>query len=238
MQDSYQDQVREYIVTNGLTETTLKSYLTYLKRFKDYFNLSLSLDQMDISHIKEYQKYLIAKGRLSNRTINSHMSALTCYYAKILGRHDYYHLVPRLKTKRTLPIILTEEEVQSMIEVVNKPLWKALLIATYSAGLRTSEVLNLKVTDVDSKRMVLSIHKSKSGKSREALLSPHTLEALRMYWRVNRLRRKIKSDYLFISDIDTYETPNKQRMSHSTLNYIVKKAAELAGVKKKFIHIV
>ena len=235
MTTKHKEQIIDLIESRGLAKTTQASYLSKMKYFMKFHGKSP--EKLDIGDIKSYQKHLIKNTNLSARSINTAMSALKFYYVQILERYDYEQKVPRMKTKRPIPVILSEEEVSSILDSTNNILWKAVLMVTYSAGLRNSEVRNLKITDVDSKRMVLYIRDSKYGISREALLSPITLECLRKYWKMGRINN-VKSDYLFMPYKCNYDGKIKKRLSHTAIDYMLKRSAMLAGVKKKFTHIV
>jgi len=236
MTAKHEDQIIELIESRGLAETTQISYLSKMRKFTKYHG-NKSPEELDLDDIKSYQKHLIKSGKISPSSINNAMSALKFYYVQILERYDYDRKVPWMKTKKPIPVILSEEEISRVLDSSNNILWKAVLMVTYSAGLRNSEVRNLKITDVDSKRMVLYIRDSKYGISREALLSPITLACLRQYWKARR-QNKIKSDYLFMPVKYNYDGKIKKKLSHTALSYMIKRSAKLAGVKKKFTLIV
>ena len=142
-----------------------------------------------------------------------------------------------MKAKRKLPIVLTQEEVMSMINVVENIFWKALIMLMYSTGLRQGEVRKLKKGDIDSKRMVIHVRDGKGGKGRQALLSPKVLKCLRQYWRERRLNNPVESDYLFIPTKNSHSGKLAKKLSHTAVGYIVARVAKLAGIKKKFTHI-
>ena len=235
MTKNYEDLMTKFIELRGLSNSTKKAYLSSMRKFVNYYDISP--DKITLEQIRDYQHYLIKKKKLSGRTVNREMTAIKLYYIQILERYSYNEKIPRVKTKKSLPVILSQEEVFSMIDSLENIFWKAVIMVTYSAGLRQGEVRRLKVTDIDSKRMVIHVRNSKGGRSREALLSPAVLEQLRNYWRICR-KNSVKSDYLFIPTKNSYDGELKKSLSHTALGYIVKKSAEIAGIKKKYILIV
>jgi site-specific recombinase XerD len=161
------------------------------------------------------------------------MSALRFFYFRVRGKRWPIGAVPGMKTDRKLPQVLSEEEVMRMIQSMHNLFYKAILMVTYSAGLRNSEVRSLKKTDIDSQRMVIHIRQGKGGRDRQALLSPVALQYLRDYWRAYRLKNCVSSDWLFIPTKNSHTGNLDKRISHSTLNYILQKAASEAGITKK-----
>ena len=124
-----------------------------------------------------------------------------------------------------------------MIDSTHNVFWKAVIMTTYSSGLRNTEVRSLKVSDVDRKRMVLVVRNGKGGVDRHALLSPLTLKCLETYWRLFRLNSKAKSDYLFMPTKNSHSGNLDKCLSHTSLGYMIEKAAEFAGIKKKLLRI-
>ena len=183
------------------------------------------------------QRHLVADRKMSPNSVNRMISAIRFFYKNILGRHWYDDALPRMRAPRRMPQVLSEAEVANMIKVVESPLHKAVLMLTYSAGLRQGEVRNLKVKDIDSDRMVIYIRDGKGGIDRQAQLTPMALTYLRRYWRALRLRNPITSDYLFMPKKNSHSGTHAKSLSHTAIGYMVRKSAELAGVKKKFTPI-
>ncbi len=224
----------EEMELRNLSDLTKSGYLKSMKAFANYFKKFP--DKLGVADIKTYQRYLIQTKRMSPNSVNRHLSAIRFFYKNVMNRPEYVDQVPRVKARKSLPNVLTEAEVGKMIQSVDNLLWKAILMLSYSAGLRQSEVRGLKVTDVDSKKMTLHI-RGKMGIERKALLTPMALECLRDYWKSYRLRHPKKSDYLFMPLKNSYNGKFNKQLSHTAIGYMVSKAAELAGVKKKFTPI-
>ena len=141
-----------------------------------------SPDLLGVKDIKDYQFYLTKEKKLNPRSINRETSAVYFFYTKVLGKNWQRHLVPRMKTKDKLPVILSVDEIRKMISVTKNIKHKAMLMTLYSTGIRLSEVKRLRPNDIDSKRMVINIRDGKGGADRQAILSINLLNCLRKYW--------------------------------------------------------
>ena len=234
MSKRYRDEMIKEMDLRGIAECSKKAYLSSMEYFMEWRNVPPA--RLDLKDIKEFQHYLLTKRerKLSANSINRHLSGIRFFYRHVLGRHWYSDALPRIKTKKTLPVVLSENEVSKMIDSVHNVFWKAIIMTLYSSGIRQAELRNLKITDIDSKRMVLNIRHGKGGQDRQALLSPMTLSCLRTYWRLFR-KNGVQSDYLFVPSKDSYNGKLKKRLSHTAIGYIVSRVAHYAGIKKKFI---
>ena len=130
--------------------------------------------------------------KLSEGTVNYINASLKFFYTKTLNRYWNMDKIARIKEPRRLPAVLSPEEVKSIFDVTENLKHKAILMTVYSAGLRVSEVCNLKITDIDSKNMQILIREGKGKKDRYSLLSKANLEILREYW-----KRYHPTEYLF-----------------------------------------
>jgi len=150
------------------------------------------------------------------------MTALRFFFRVTVRRFDIASHIPLVPQPRKLPVILSPEEVARLLEAARTPKYKAALAVAYGAGLRISEIVSLKVSDIDSKRMLIRVELGKGRKDRYAMLSPHLLELLRNWWPV--LRPK---GYLF---------PGQDRINPLTtrhLHRICVEAARAAGITKR-----
>ena len=123
------------------------------------------------------------KKRFSESYVNFINAALKFFYTKTLNRYWNMDKIFRIKEPRKLPAILSPEEIKSIFDVTENLKHKTILMTVYSAGLRISEVCNLKITDIDSKNMQILIRQGKGKKDRYSLLSKTNLEILREYWK-------------------------------------------------------
>jgi len=239
--ESYREKMIRELEVRGSATSTIKAYLRTIIRLVKFCDKGP--EEIDLEDIKKYLHHLRHKKATGRKTkmaansVNRETSAIAFFYHKVLNR-NYYGEIPRLKPPRINPIILTRDEINKMINGLNNVFWKAVVMTLYSAGLRQSELRNLKITDVDSKRMVLYIRNAKGSKDRQAILYPKVLDCLRVYWKKYRIERNsaVKSDYLFIPNKNSYNGELKKALSHTAVGYIVRRAAEIAGVKKKFTH--
>jgi site-specific recombinase XerD len=155
---------------------------------------NLPPDRLGPRHIREYQAELFQKRKLSAGTVTNRLAALRFFYIKTLKKAWSIAETPYPKKTHRLPTILSQEEVARLIDAAGTPFYRTLLITLYATGLRCAELTRLKVSDVDSKRMVIRVQGGKWRKDRDVMLSPKLLEELRKHW--HRLRRK-PSDWLF-----------------------------------------
>jgi site-specific recombinase XerD len=174
----------------GYSPNTIKSYIGHVSNFSKFYNKSPEL--LREKEIREYLHYCIMEKKLSEGTVNYINSGLKFFYTKTLNRYWNMDEIFRIKEPKKLPSVLSPEEVKSIFDVTDNLKHRAILMTVYSAGLRVSEVCNLKITDVDSKNMQILIREGKGKKDRYSLLSKANLEILREYW-----RRYHPTEYLF-----------------------------------------
>ena len=174
----------------GYSPKTIKSYIGHVSNFAKYYNKSPEL--LREKEIREYLHYCIMEKKLSEGTVNYINSGLKFFYTKTLNRYWNMDKITRIKEPRRLPAVLSPEEIKSIFDVTENLKHKAILMTVYSAGLRVSEVCNLKITDIDSKNMQILIREGKGKKDRYSLLSNANLEILREYW-----KRYHPKEYLF-----------------------------------------
>jgi len=189
--------------------------------------------KIEIGDIKEYQRYLITDKGYAANTVHRHMSALRFFYCYVLERPWYREAIPLIKRPKKMPTVLSESEIALLIDSVHKLLYKAVIMTTYSAGLRLSEVRNLKLRDIDSERMVIHVKNGKGSRDREALLSPVTLKCLRTYFRLYRGKGGVKSQWLFTPTKNSLNGNLDKKLSHTAIGYMLDTAAKAARIKKK-----
>ena len=159
----------------------MKGYLKIVESFANYFHRSP--DQLGPEQIRAYQVYLINERKLNARTVGHHTAALRFFFCKTLKRAYAIEEVPYPKAPRRLPTILTREEAIQLIDSASNLFHRAMLMTVYSTGMRRAEMCQLKVEDIDSKRMLIRICQGKGRRDRDVPLSPVLLETLREYWR-------------------------------------------------------
>jgi len=184
----------EELQRRNYAETTIECYLRTVEDFSRHFHCSP--DRLGPRHIREYQAELFQKRKFSPNTVAQRLAALRFFYTKTLKKAWGIEETPYPKKTVHLPTILSQEEVAQLIDAARPPLHRTLLMALYATGLRRAELARLKVSDVDSKRMVIHVQGGKGRIDRDVLLSPKLLEELRKHW--HRLHRK-PSVWLFPS---------------------------------------
>jgi len=168
----------------GATPRTQKTYLREAGNFAKYFKRSP--EELGEDELKEYMLYLMKERHLSEGTFRFYVSALKFLYRTTLKREWVVEKIKCPKRKRKLPVVLDISEVESLFSVTTNLKHKAMLMITYSSGLRVSETARLKMTDIDSKRMMVRIRQGKGGNDRYSILSQTALEQLRQYWKKYR----------------------------------------------------
>jgi integrase/recombinase XerD len=173
----------EDMTIRKLAPKTQHDYLQRVKNFAAY--LGRSPDTASSEDVRRYQLHLTASG-VGVPTINQTISTLRFFFKITLGRPDLVERATFVREPRKLPVVLSPEEVARLLDAAPSLKYKAALSVAYGAGLRVSEVVALKVGDIDSKRMVIRVEQGKGRKDRYVMLSPHLLELLRAWYRVAR----------------------------------------------------
>jgi len=171
----------EELQRRNYAETTIDCYIRAVEDFSRHFNCSP--DRLGPRHIREYQAELFQKRKLSPNTVAQHLAGLRFFYVKTLKKAWSITETPYPKKAVHLPTILSREEVGRLIDAALTPYHRALLMTLYATGVRRAELTHLKVSDIDSKRMVIHVQGGKGRKDRDVMLSPKLLEALREHWR-------------------------------------------------------
>lgn len=198
---------------------TVKNYISSFESFINHFK-DKELKEINEIDIREYLQFLIQKG-VSNSQVNLTINSIKFYYETVLGMPNRFYSIERPRKEKSLPEVLSKEEILKIIESANNLKHKCIIGLLYSSGLRRSELLNLDVTDIDSKRMVVIIKNAKGNKDRISVLSAHLLKDLQSYYRVYRPEK-----YLF-------EGLKGGKYSASSVLNIVKSTATKAGIHRK-----
>src|SRR3979411_1305521 len=163
-----------------------KTQRDYVQRVKDFAAfLGRSPDTASFEDVRRYQLHLVTSGA-GVPTLNQSVSTLRFFFRITLGRAAIVNHTQFVHEPRKLPVVLSPEEVARFLDAAPGLKYKAALSVAYGAGLRVSEVVALKVSDIDSKRMVIRVEQGKGRKDRYVMLSPHLLELLRAWWRAAR----------------------------------------------------
>ncbi len=166
--------------------STQETYLREVERMAQHVHQPL--DSIDQHQLQDYILFLLTERQLAWSSVNVIVAALRFFYTVTLNRRDLALAIPPRKTPQQLPEILSEQELRRLFDLEN-PKHRVLLMTTYAAGLRVSEVARLKVTDIDSHRMMIRVENGKGGKDRYTILSQRLLPELRAYWKIHRPSR-------------------------------------------------
>mgnify|MGYP001325415029 CR=1 FL=1 len=165
------------------SEHTIKSYTNLFEEFINYYH-RFDIDRIDETMITAFLRYLVIERKVSISYQNQAINAIKFYYERVLGGQRKVYLVDRPRSETKLPVVLSQEEVCEILKATVNLKHKAILMTIYSAGLRISEAIQLKVSDIDSQRMQIRITQAKGKKDRYTLLAAKTLDLLRQYVRL------------------------------------------------------
>ena len=213
----------EELVRRNYSESTRECYIRGINEFALYFNCSP--DKLGLEHIRIFQAHLFSDRKLSPNTVNQRLAALRFFFIKTLHRPWNTAETPYPKRVIRLPKILSLEEVGLLIESAILPFHRMILMTLYATGVRRSELARLRVSDIDSKRMVIRIQGGKGLKDREVMLSRVLLEALREHW-----QRHSPKEWLFPGG-NNHKSSNP--MTPKVAWQACQQAAKRCGLEKK-----
>src|ERR1700730_13157897 len=173
----------EDMKVRNLSPVTQRCYVHAVAKFARYFNRSP--DRLGLTDVRTYQIHL-ASSVMSWAGFNVAVCALRFFYGVTLGRSAIVERIPYARKRRQLPVILSADEVVRFFAAVPSLKHRTALMTAYAAGLRVSEVVRLKLADIDSSRMLIRVDQGKGGRDRYVMLSPQLLVVLRAYWQEAR----------------------------------------------------
>lgn len=218
--ETFKEQMQGDMVLRNLSEKTQVMYHAAARDLEKYF--SKPPDQLNEGDVKSFLLSIVQVRKLSQSSLKINYSALRFLYETTLGKGWVMDRIPYPKTTRSIPIILTKSEIHKIFDATATLKQKVMLMVTYSAGLRISETARLKITDIDSARMLLRVDQGKGNKDRYTLLSQVALETLRMYWKEYRPK-----NWLFPKD-----TCPENHVPIDTIRQVFKRAKRAANVRK------
>jgi integrase/recombinase XerD len=208
-----------------LAPKTQSAYIRAVRHFAGW--LHRSPDTATAEDLRRYQLHCVDRG-VSPITLNATITGLKFLFEITLSRPELMAQMSPVRVAHVLPVILSREEVGRLIEAARNLKHRTALSVAYGAGLRVSEVIALKVGDIDSTRMVLRIERGKGAKDRYALLPPVLLERLRIWWRTARSEGKVLPGGWLFPGLDPMDP-----MSTRQLNRVVHEAASTARIDKR-----
>jgi integrase/recombinase XerD len=214
------DQMKMDLELKNFSPKTVTCYLTCMVNFVRHHGRSPV--ELGEEEIRNYLHYLIKDKQASQSSINQAYSAMKFFYEITLGRVWNAIRIPRSKIRKKLPLVLSMQEVHSLLASVGNLKHRAILTTIYSGGLRLGEATRLRVSDIDGERMTILVQQGKGNKDRYTLLGQRALEILRLYYKAYR-----PTEWLFPSKDPA------QPLSGSSVQRVFKKALHRAGIKKK-----
>jgi len=214
----------EELQRRNYAETNISSYIRVVEDFSRRFQRPP--DRLGPQHIREYQSELFRKRKLAASTVTVYLAALRFFYTKTLKKSWSAAETPYPKRAEHIPSILSQQEVTRLIDASDNSFHRTLLMTLYATGVRRAELTHLKISDVDSQRMVIHVQGGKGRKDRDVMLSPKLLKELREHWR--RLRRK-PSQWLFPGN---RQHVDDRPISTKVVWHACRNAAKRAGIKK------
>jgi integrase/recombinase XerD len=203
---------------------TVRTYIHAIEDFAMYFGRSPY--RLGPEHIRQYQVHLFRDRKLSAGTVEGRTAALRFLFVKTLKRPYIHDQIPFPKRQRPLPAVLSQDEVARLIDSAQSLMHRAMLMTLYGTGVRRAELCQLKVADVDSRRMVIRVRNGKGGRDRDVLLSDKLLETLREYWRWMKPKT-----YLFPGTVKNWraDVPITTKVVWTAVN----EARKRAGIEKR-----
>ncbi len=178
------DRMRQDLELRGLADNTIKTYLRCARRFTEHYKRSPA--KMGGEQVREYLLYLRHKRRFAASSLGVYGGALAFLYRVTLKRPEEVASLPRVKKPMRTPVVLSGSEMERLLGVIESPKYRAVCMLGYGAGLRVSEICKLETTDIDAKRMVVIVRKTKGRRERHVMMSSYLLRALRNHWKAAR----------------------------------------------------
>jgi len=204
----------------GYSPSTQKVYLLYARQFAAHFMRSPA--EMGADEIRQFLLHLLEERKISRETLRQVRSALRFLYRVTLNRPIDVEWLPPPRRQKRLPVVLSGSEVQALLDAVQAPNHRAILMSMYAGGLRISEACRLRVEDIDSKRMVIHIRNAKGAADRYTFLAERLLHDLRDYW----LRTRPSGGWMFPGRTAS------RHLSTESVRKVFRKTVAAAGIKK------
>jgi len=219
------EQMKKELLRRRYSNHTVKTYLSMLTHFFSYYNGNIS-----VTGKQDVLDYLcmLAKNGYSGSFQNQAVNAIKFLLEKVMGRERQTYYIDRPRKARRLPEVLSKKEISLILAQIENKKHFAIVSLIYSGGLRISELLNMKIKDIDSKRMLIMIRQGKGNKDRQVMLSQKMLSILREYYMFYRPK-----NFLFEGQLQEGEPENLSKpYSSQSVQKIIKRATNSAGILK------
>ena len=215
----FRDAMEQALALRGLAPRTCTAYLGWVRRLVRFCRVSP--DQLTSEHVRSFLLELTQGRKVSFSTFNQALNATRFFFVEVLKKPFVLEGMRFQKAPRRLPVVMSDDEVSRLLNAASLLRDRALLETAYATGMRLGEVLRLKVSDIDSRRMVIRVEQGKGRKDRYVMLSASLLETLRVYWRASKPRV-----FLFPGQ------DGKRPLNATIAQRAFGKARERAGIKK------
>jgi site-specific recombinase XerD len=199
---------------------TIKTYVSLFEELINHYP-TMDIDKIDEAKIVAFSRYLVTDRKVSASYQNQAINAIKFYYERVLGGQRKLYFLERPNNEKTLPVVLNTQEIKQILDATENLKHKTILAVIYSAGLRINECIQLKISDIDSKRMQIRVHQSKGKKDRYTVLSAKTLQLLRTYFKEYKPK-----NYLF-------ESLTSEQYSASSIQAVFRAVCVKAKINKK-----
>ena len=222
LSNGYKCCPEEYFQKLEIKKYSMSTAKTYIGLFEVFLNHYKDIEPIELNEndVRDYLGHMVRERR-SNSYINQSINAIKFYYEVVMGMPNRFYDIERPRKEEKLPVVLSKNEVAKMLATIRNVKHKCIVSLLYSAGLRLGELLKLKISDIDSDRMLIHVVGAKGNKDRYTILSQSILEDLRRYYKEYRPK-----EYLI-------ESPNGQKYSDTSVRKTVKRAATLANIRKR-----
>lgn len=219
------EKMKQNMTLKGLTLGTQEQYLRAIVKLHDHYHRSPA--KLSDEEIKAFLLTQLSNNIYEPSSYNVMIHGLKFFYESVLHRKSVDIFLPRIINSQKLPDILSQEEVTQIIKATRNLMYRTIFILVYGAGLRTSEITNLEIKDLDSQRNVIHIRNAKGHKDRYVILSPTMLHALRVYWKTCRnTKNATASDLIFVNR-------KGQKLSVSAISIVYQNSKHLACIQKR-----
>ena len=213
----------EELQRRNYSQSTIRAYIRVVRDLAAYFHRPP--DRLGPDHLRQFQAHLFRERKLNARTVVQYSAALRFFFVKTLKRHYLLESIPLPKEPRTLPTVLSQAEVTTLIESASNLMHRAILMTLYATGMRRAELCQLKVSDIDKERMVIHIRQGKGQRDRDVELSEKLLETLREYFRWMRPKT-----YLFPGTVNNWRADVP--ITGKVVWEACRQAAQRSGIQK------
>jgi len=212
--------MRQLLHLKGYSASTIKTYTNELSQFLKMIK-GVPAQKFSVQRIKNYLEYCTVTLHLTEATLHSRMNALKFYYEQVLKKEKFFWDIPRPKKPLQVPKTISKEQVVQLINAVENIKHRTIIMLAYACGLRVSEVVSLKVTDIDGNRNLLMVHRGKGKKDRVVSLGPGLLVMLRKYYQQYKPKK-----YLFEGQY------TQEHLSARSIQMVLSKAKQKAGIQQ------